>query len=84
MSEPQHWVIDGIEEQVAAIELPDGEMIHLPAKLLPKDAKPGQILRVTLELDPAATKRALDESAAQVKKTSDASRKRDPGGDITL
>jgi hypothetical protein len=84
MSEPHHWVIDAIEERVASIELPDGKMVQLPASLLPSGAKPGQILRVTFEVDTAATQRALERSAAQVKKGSEASKKRDPGGDIAL
>jgi hypothetical protein len=83
MSE-QHWMIDAIEEQLASIELPDGKMIQLPASILPKGAKPGQLLRVTLEVDAAATKRALAESAAQVEKGREASKKRDPGGDVAL
>jgi hypothetical protein len=84
MSEAQRWVIDSLEEHVASIELPGGRMVQLPITVLPKDTKAGQILRVTLEVDAAATKQALADSAAQVKKTSDASRKRDPGGDISL
>jgi hypothetical protein len=84
MSEPQHWVIDAIEENAASIELPNGKMIQLPASLLPRGAKQGQILRVTFDVDAAATKQALERSAAQVKKGSEASKKRDPGGDIAL
>ncbi len=80
----QQWVIDLIEEGTASIELPDGKMISLPAALLPKGARGGQILRVTIELDPQATQQALDASKAQVEKGSRASRKRDPGGDIVL
>ena len=44
MSESQRWVIDAIEEHVASIELPDGKMIQLPASILPKGAKRGQIV----------------------------------------
>jgi hypothetical protein len=84
MSEPQRWVIDAIEEHVASIELPDGAMIQLPVSVLPKGAKQGQVLRVTFEADAAATKQALEASAAQVKKGSEASKKRDAGGDIAL
>jgi hypothetical protein len=84
MSEPQRWVIDAIEEGTASIELPGGKMVQLPASLLPKGAKAGQIVRVTMEMDAAATREALAQSAAQVKKGSDASRKRDPGGDVAL
>ena len=85
MSESQRWVIDAIEEHVASIELPDGKMIQLPASaVLPKGAKQGQIICVTFEVDAAATKSALERSAAQVKRGSEDSRKRDPGGDIGL
>lgn len=80
----QQWVIDLIEEGSASIELPDGTMVSLPATVLPNGARGGQILRVTIELDPDATRRALDASKAQVEKGSRASRKRDPGGDIVL
>lgn len=84
MSESQRWVIDAIEEHVASIELPDGKMIQLPASVLPKGAKQGQIICVTFEVDAAATKSARERSAAQVKRGSEDSRKRDPGGDIGL
>lgn len=82
--EVQHWVIDSIEEHVAVVELPDGRRIFLPEDLLPKAAKAGQVLRVAFEIDDAATKQAMADSAAQVRKGRDASRKRDPGGDIAL
>lgn len=84
MSEPQQWVIDAIEEHVASIELPNGEMVHLPVAVLPAGAKQGQILSVTLEIDPGATKRARRASSMQTKRISDASREIDPGGDVAL
>jgi len=84
MSDSQRWVIDAIEEGTASIELPGGKMVQLPASILPKGAKQGQVLRASLEIDEAGTKEALARSAAQVKKGSEASKKRDPGGDIAL
>jgi hypothetical protein len=39
---------------------------------------------VTIEIDQAATAQALAESQAQVGAMRDASRKRDPGGNISL
>lgn len=78
------WVIDSIEESSASIELDGGSMLQLNASLLPPGAKDGDVLRVTIELDPAATQQALDASARQVKRGRDASAKRDPGGDIVL
>lgn len=80
----QQWVVDLIEEGTASIELPDGTVASLPASVLPKGARGGQVLRVTIEIDPDATARALDASKAQVERGSRASRKRDPGGDIVL
>jgi len=84
MNEPQQWVIDAIEEQVASIELPNGDMIHLPVALLPAGAKPGEILSVSLAVELAATQQARRASSAQTRKIADASRAIDPGGDVTL
>jgi hypothetical protein len=80
----QQWVVDAIEERMASIEVEGAGTFHLPQALLPRGAKEGDVLRVTIEVDTQATKAALDASAAQVKKGHDASAKRDPGGDITL
>jgi hypothetical protein len=81
---PQRWVLDAIEETTASIELPDGVMITLPRAALPRGARPGQVLRVVIEVDDAATRAATTESAAQVERGRAASRKRDPGGDVSL
>lgn len=91
----QRWVVDSIEEFVASVEVDGKSMITVPQALLPNKARQGHVLRVnrqlspdglrstlTIELDEAATKRALAESAAQVKKG--VKGKGDPGGDITL
>ncbi len=80
----QQWVVEAIEEKVASIEVEGAEGFHLPLSHLPSGVKEGDILRVTIEVDTAATKKALDASAAQVKKGRDASAKRDSGGDIAL
>lgn len=91
----QRWVVDSIEESMASVEVDGKSMITVPQTLLPSGARQGHVLRVkrelsadglrsvlTIELDDAATKRALAASAAQVKKG--AKGKNDPGGDITL
>ena len=80
----QEWAINAIDEGVAAIELPNGKVIHLPVSLLPSGVREGQVLRVSIGVDTAATSRELAASAEQVKKGRNASRKIDPGGDITL
>jgi DUF3006 family protein len=89
------WVVDSIEESMASVEVDGKSMITVPQSLLPSGARQGHVLRVkrelsadglrsvlTIELDDAATKRALAASAAQVKKG--VKGKNDPGGDITL
>lgn len=78
------WVIDLIDGNEASVEIEAGRTISVPASMLPAGAKPGDVLRVTIELDPAATKQALERSAATVKKGREMSKKLDPGGDIAL
>jgi len=96
MSNSAHrWVVDSIEESMASVEVDGKSMITVPQSLLPSGAKQGHVLAVkrdisadgmrsalSIEVDVDATKRALAESAAQVKKGSKG--KTDPGGDITL
>jgi hypothetical protein len=76
------WVVDSIEESVASVEVDGSKMMTIPLSMLPKAAREGHILCVTIEVDAEATQKALAESAAQVKKG--ASKSKDPGGDITL
>jgi hypothetical protein len=91
----QRWTIDAIEEGIARIEADGERIIHLPRSLLPSGAREGQVLRVTstpgtgkieltIEIDEAATAAALSRSKAQAAATMAASRKRDPGGDVSL
>ena len=92
----QHrWIVDSIEESVASVEVDGDRMITVPQSLLPSGAKSGQVLRVrrdlspdgrrstlTIEIDDAATQKALAASAAQVMKGT--RQKNDPGGDVVL
>jgi hypothetical protein len=89
------WTIDAIEEGTARIEEEGGRIIHLPRYLLPAGAREGHILRVTgkpgkgkleltIEVDEAATEAALARSKAQTAATMATSKKRDPGGDVSL
>jgi hypothetical protein len=93
--ERHRWVIDSIEEFVASIEVDGGKMITVPQWVLPDGAREGQVLTVrhdrppkgqrsvlTIEIDEAATARALADSAAQVAKHG--RQPNDPGGDIKL
>ena len=76
------WVVDQMEEGTASIEVDGDRMISVPQRMLPKGVREGQVLRVTVEIDHAATQKALKESEAQVKKGSRGGN--DPGGDIVL
>jgi hypothetical protein len=93
--ETHRWVIDSIEEFVASVEVDAATMIHVPLWLLPDRAREGQVLLVqhdrpsggtrsqlTVEVDDAATRQAMDASAAQT----EAGRKAggDAGGDVRL
>ena len=91
------WSIDSIEEGMARIEEDGGRMLTVPVAMLPKGAKEGQLLRVTLSneaggksvptsitIDHAATAAALKKSAATTAQAMKDSAKRDRGGDVTL
>lgn len=90
------WVVDGIEEGMARVEEDGERMLTVPVYLLPGGVGEGQILRVTrgpatkesvtlvISIDADATARALARSRAKTARTMAASKKRDPGGDVTL
>lgn len=96
MSAKQYrWVVDSMEEAVASIEIDGKHTIQVPTWLLPREAKGGDVLKVThdvaesgdesrlsIVVDRDATRAAMERSARQV-----AGRGRspgDPGGDIKL
>jgi hypothetical protein len=96
MAEHEHvWRIDGIEEGIARVEEDGERMLSLPRHLLPAGAKEGQRLRVTrvakrgsvtltIEIDEEGTAAELARSKAQTAAALAQSRKRDPGGDVSL
>ena len=96
MAEQKHvWRIDGIEEGIARIEEDGERMINLPRHLLPAGAREGQRLRVTrtagkgivtltVAIDEKGTAAELARSKAQTAATLAQSRKRDPGGNVSL
>lgn len=73
--------LDRIEDNdLAVLVTDDGQEIHLPKALLPGGAKAGDVLKCSLEVDPAATKALKDDAKAlqqDLKKT-------DPGGDLSI
>jgi len=89
------WIIDSIEERVAAIEVDGSAVVRLPQWVLPRGAREGDVLAVSHELDAdgerstlrialdrEAKEQALDRSRRQTRKGRKGAR--DPGGDITL
>jgi hypothetical protein len=97
MAEQSHvWRIDGIEDGVARVEEDGERMITLPRHLLPASAREGQVVRVTrttsgnasvvltIVVDDAATAAEADRSRAQTAAMLARSKKRDPGGNVSL
>jgi hypothetical protein len=91
------WAVDGIEEEMARIEEDGERMLAIPRYLLPPGAREGQLLRVTrapakdtssivltIAIDEDATASALTKSRATTDSAMAKSRKRDPGGDVSL
>ncbi len=62
------WVIDQIENGVAAVEINGNNVVTMPIEALPKGVHEGDVLRVTISPDPAELARRLAKSAAQVAK----------------
>ena len=89
--EARRWVVDSIEEGIAAVEEDGARMRYVPAWLLPAAARAGDVLRVSrrhegasstlsIVVDRQATDQALDRSREQLSRLS----RTDPGGDIAI
>ena len=90
------WAVDELDEEVARI-IEDGErLILLPRYLLPPGVAEGQMLvvsrgeerggsvQLTVTLDETATQRARVRTGRTLARALAASRKVDPGGDVSL
>ena len=71
---------EGKGKQIAVLLTDDGETLNLPRSILPPGVKPGDVLALTLEHDPSATRQV----AEATREVQDRLTERDPGGDITL
>jgi hypothetical protein len=87
----RRWVIDSVEEGIAAVHQEDGRLVRVPAWILPAGVREGDVLSVEhsaadgasslrITLDRAATDDALRRSADQLERRLG----HDPGGDILL
>jgi hypothetical protein len=71
---------EGKDKEIAVVVTDDGASINLPKTLLPADAKPGDVLTFSLEIDAGAT----ESLAKETRKLQDELKSTDPGGDIKL
>jgi Protein of unknown function (DUF3006) len=71
---------EGKGKLIAVLLTDDGETLNFPRSILPPSAKPGDVLTLTLEHDPVATRQVADET----RQVQDRLAERDPGGDIKL
>ena len=90
--ERRRWVVDSVEEGVAAVHQEGAGLVRVPAWMLPPGAREGDVLAVEharegpdassvrITLDRAATAAALRRSREQVRRVHSG----DPGGDIVL
>lgn len=85
----ERWVVSGFEGDLAVLELPGGRTLDLPRAWLPEGAREGSHLRVaaeagrvTIALDPEATRAAVRELEAL--RAELRARARDDGGDLEL
>ncbi len=72
--------LEGKGKSIAVLLTDDGLTINFPHALLPLEAKPGDVLSLTLEVDAAAT----SELASRTRRIQDELSKQDPGGDLKL
>jgi hypothetical protein len=71
---------EGKSNQIAVLVSDRGEALNIPRSFLPAGAKPGDVLTLSLEIDPAATAKLAEATRSLQDKLG----KRDPGGDIKL
>ena len=71
---------EGDRKHTAVLLADDGTAINFPKSLLPRGARPGDVLTVQIERDVQATRKVADET----RKVQAELKKRDPGGDIWL
>jgi hypothetical protein len=71
---------EGKGKQTAILVSADGQTINIPRSFLPREAKPGDVLNLSLEIDTLATRKLAEETRSIQDKLG----QRDPGGDIKL
>lgn len=72
--------LEGEKNEIAVLLTEDGTSINLPRRCLPRSARPGDVLSLSLERDLRATRQLTDQTRA----IQDELKQSDPGGDIKL
>ncbi len=92
MSVSRRWVVDSIEEGIAAVHEAGAGLVRVPAWMLPPGVREGDVLAVEHSVDSggasslrishdrAATEDAMRRSREQLSRAA----RGDPGGDIVL
>lgn len=70
-------VIDRFEGEIAVVEIA-GRTYDLPRSVIPSDAREGDVLRLLVRVDPAATRAAAREVGARLARL----RRGDAGGEL--
>jgi hypothetical protein len=71
---------EGDDKEIAVLLTDDGQVINFPRALLAKTARAGDVLKLSLEPDTAATRRVAEET----RKVQEELGKGDTGGDLKL
>jgi hypothetical protein len=71
---------EGKGKEIAVLVADDGATVNFPKSLLPPRAKPGDVLTLSIDVDPGATAKLKEET----RRVQDDLSQRDPGGDIKL
>jgi len=71
---------EGVKKEIAVLLADDGRIVNLPRWLLPRDAKAGDVLTLSLDRDRATTAKV----AAATKRVQAELTKGDDGGDLKL
>ena len=71
---------EGKNKSIAVLLADDGTVLNVPKALLPKGARPGDVLTLTIERDAEVTAKL----AAQTRQIQEELKAKDPGGDLSL
>ena len=71
---------EGKNKSIAVLLADDGTVLNVPKAFLPKGARPGDVLTLTIERDAEETAKL----ATQTRQIQEELKVKDPGGDLSL